>query len=95
MEELLNDMRSLFNGLEAENALPLDQVPNLSINTGELPMLQGWKMENVRQTPTPTKSDQPKTSERAKEVVQVPSEPERKSKGQSKWKLEILLRSDP
>ena len=33
MEELLMDMRALFDGLEVEGLVPLDQVPNISINT--------------------------------------------------------------
>ena len=41
MEEILLDMRGLFEGLEAQQLVPLDQLPNLSINTEKLPMLQG------------------------------------------------------
>ena len=55
MEELLLDMRALFNGLEVEGLVPLDQVPNISINTEELPTLQGWGIGTTGQTPTPTK----------------------------------------
>ena len=55
MEELLLDMRALFDGLEVEGLIPLDQVPNISINTEELPTLQGWGTGTVEQTPTPTK----------------------------------------
>ena len=39
MEEILMDMRGLFEGLEVKVLVPLDQVPNLSINTEELPTL--------------------------------------------------------
>ena len=55
MEELLLDMRALFDGLEVEGLVPLDQVPNISINTEELPTLQGWGTGTTGQTPTPTK----------------------------------------
>ena len=41
MEDLLTEMQSLFDGLEAQQPLSLDQVPNLSINTEELPNLYG------------------------------------------------------
>ena len=48
-------MQALFNGLEVEGLVPLDQVPNISINTEELPTLQRWGLGIVGQTPTPTK----------------------------------------
>ena len=37
MDEMLMDMRALFEGLELSGLVPLDQVPNISINTEELP----------------------------------------------------------
>ena len=43
MEEILLNMRDLFEGLEAQQLVPLDYLPNLSINTKELPTLQGWE----------------------------------------------------
>ena len=55
MEELLLDMRALFDGLEVEGLVPWNQVSNISINTEELSTLQGWKSGTVGQTPTPTK----------------------------------------
>ena len=39
MEEILLDMGGLFKGLEIEGLVPLDQVPNISINIEELPIL--------------------------------------------------------
>ena len=39
MDEILMDMRGLFEGLEVEGLVPLDQVSNLSINTEELSTL--------------------------------------------------------
>ena len=40
MDEILMDMRALFEGLEVDGLVPLDQVPNISINTEELSTLQ-------------------------------------------------------
>ena len=42
MHKILMDMRALFEGLEVDGLVPLDQVPNISINSEELPTLQGW-----------------------------------------------------
>ena len=39
IEKILQEMRDLFDGLEVEGLVPLDQVPNISINTEELPTL--------------------------------------------------------
>ena len=39
MDELLINMRALFEGLEVSGLVPLNQVPNISINTEELPTL--------------------------------------------------------
>ena len=55
MDKILLDMRALFDGLEVDGLVPLDQVPNISINTEELPTLQGWGTWMHGQTPTPTK----------------------------------------
>ena len=49
------DMRALFKGLEVDGLVPLDQVPNISINMEELTTLQGWGPWATGQTPTPTK----------------------------------------
>ena len=42
MDEILMDMQALFEGLEVSGLVPLDQVPNISINTEELPTIHGW-----------------------------------------------------
>ena len=55
MDELLMDMRALFGGLEVSGLVPLDQVPNISINTEELPTWQEWNAGSQAQTPTPMK----------------------------------------
>ena len=57
MEELLDDMRSFFEGLEAQQALSLEEVPNIFSNTEEIPSLQTWELEAIEQTPTTTKPD--------------------------------------
>ena len=55
MDEILMDMQALFEGLEVSGLVPLDQVPNISINTEELPTVHGWNSGSQAQTPTPTK----------------------------------------
>ena len=55
MDEILMDMRALFEGLEVSGLVPLDQVPNISINMEELPTIQEWNVGSQVQTPTPTK----------------------------------------
>ena len=45
MDEILMDMRALFEDFEVDGLVSLDQVPNICINTKELPMLQGWNTE--------------------------------------------------
>ena len=57
MEELLDDMRSLFHGLELNQELPLDDVANISLNMEEIHLLAEWEIRNVVQMTTPTKSD--------------------------------------
>ena len=42
MDEILMDMRALFEGFEVDGLVSLDQVPNISINRKELSTLQGW-----------------------------------------------------
>ena len=41
LEEILLEMRDLFEELEVEGLVSLDQVSNISINIEELPTLQG------------------------------------------------------
>ena len=36
VEELLDDIRSLFHGMELNQELPLDKVANISLNTEEI-----------------------------------------------------------
>ena len=63
MEELLDEMRILFDGLQPE--VPLVTTENLPDISGEIPSLIGWGKEGT--TETPTKSDQPGPSEPTRE----------------------------
>ena len=66
MEELQDDMRSLFNGLAPESnpAVPLENVLDIS---GDILSLTGWAKESAP-TEAPTKPDQPKPSEPTREM---------------------------
>ena len=59
MEELLDKMRVLFDGLLPE--VPPVAVENLPDISGEIPSLTGWGKDGT--TETPTKLDQPGPSE--------------------------------
>ena len=63
MEELLDEMRVLFDGLLPE--VPPVAVENLPDISGEIPSLTGWEKDGT--TETPTKSDQPGPSEPSRE----------------------------
>ena len=39
IEEFLDDMRSLYHGLELNQEMPLDEVANISLNTKEIHLL--------------------------------------------------------
>ena len=64
MEELLDEMQLLFNGLQPE--VPLVAAENLPNISGEIPSLIGWGKE-VAPTKTLTKPDQPRPSEPTRE----------------------------
>ena len=59
MEELLDEMRTLFDGLQPE--VPPVAEENLPDISGEIPSLTGWGRDGT--TETPTKPDQPGPSE--------------------------------
>ena len=63
-EEIVNSMRSLFDGLEAASlqATPLELVLNNSMDTKEIPPFDAWRARATQTTQMPTKSDQPKAS---------------------------------
>ena len=63
MEELLDEMRILFDGLQPE--VPLVAAKNLPDISSEIPSLTGWGKEGT--TETPTKPDQPGASEPTQE----------------------------
>ena len=71
MEELLDEMRVLFNGLLPE--VPLVAAENLPDISGEIPSLTGWGKDGT--TKTPTKPDQPGPSEPSQEE-ETPARPE-------------------
>ena len=71
MEELLDEMRILFDGLQPE--VPPVAAKNLPDISGEIPSLTGWGKEGT--TETPTKSDQPGASEPTREE-KAPARPE-------------------
>ena len=71
MEELLDEMRVLFNELQLK--VPPIAVENLPDILGEIPSLTGWGKEAT--TETPTKPDQPGASEPTREE-EVPAGPE-------------------
>ena len=71
MEELLDEMRMLFDGLQLE--VPPVAPENLPDISGEIPSLTGWGKEGT--TETPTKPDQPGASEPTREE-EAPARPE-------------------
>ena len=70
----------------------MDQVPNISINTEELPTLQRWEIGIVGWTPTPTKLTQPQASELIREVAEVQEEPA--SEPESQPELDPIVEED-
>ena len=72
MEELLDKMRVLFNGLQPE--VPPIAAENLPDILGEIPSLTGWGKETAL-TEMPNKPDQPGPSEPTREE-EVPAGPE-------------------
>ena len=72
MEELLDEMRTLFNGLQPE--VPPVAAENLPDISSEILSLTGWGRDGT--TEIPTKSDQPGPSEPIQEKeAQAKSEP--------------------
>ena len=71
MEELLDEMRILFDGLQSE--VPPVVAENLPDISGEIPSLTGWRKDGT--TETPTKPDQLGPSELIREE-EAPARPE-------------------
>ena len=94
MEELLDEMRMLFDGLQPE--VPLVAVENLPDISGEIPSLMGWGKEGT--TETPTKPDQlgacePTQEEEAPARPEPPYSPRTCTVGTSAPVREVLVNS--
>ena len=70
MEEILEDMKSLFDGLKATplQATPLELVLNISMDTKEILSLNVWGARAAETTPMPTKLDQLEAFKLAKDT---------------------------
>ena len=90
MEELFDDMGSLFDGLgsEANLEVALENVPNIS---GNISSLTGWR-EEVAPTETPTKPAQPRPSKPAREAKEEEPMQQPKSEQTSKQQEAELVR---
>ena len=94
MEELLDEMRVLFDGLLPE--VPPVAAENLSDISGEIPSLIGWGKDGT--TETPTKSDQlgpsvPTQEEEAPARPEPPHSPRTRPAGTSTPVREVLVES--
>ena len=94
MEELLDEMRVLFDGLLPE--VPPVAVENLPNISGEIPSLTGWRKDGT--TETPTKPDQPGPSEPSREEETLvrsepPHSPRTRQAGTSAPVREVLVES--
>ena len=94
MEELLDEMRVLFDGLLLE--VPPVPTENLSDISGEIPSLTGWGKDGT--TETPTKPDQPGPSELNREEEtparpEPPHSPKTRPAGTSALVREVLVKS--
>ena len=92
MEELLDEMRMFFDGLQSE--VPPIAVENLSDISNEIPSLMGWGKEGT--TETPTKLDQPGASEPTREEeaptrLEPPHSPRTRTAGTSAPVKEVLV----
>ena len=94
MEELLDEMRILFDGLQPE--VPPVAAKNLLDISGEIPSLTGWEKDGT--TETPTKSDQLGPSEPIQEEedqarLEPPHSPRTHIAGISAPVSEVLVES--
>ena len=92
MEELLDEMRVLFDGLQPE--VPPIAVENLLDISGETPSLTGWGKEATAETPT--KPDQSGASEPTQEEdvlagPEPPTSPRTRTAGTSPAPREVLV----
>ena len=92
MEELLDEMRVLFDGLQPEvPSIAAENIPDIS---EEVPSLTGWGKEAT--TETPTKPDQPGASEPTQEEdvlagLEPPTLPRTRTAGTSPAPREVLV----
>ena len=93
MEELFDEMKVMFEGLQLE--VPLVAVENLSDISGEIPSLTGWGQETAP-TKTPTKPDQsgPSKPTREEEEEEVPPQLEYKSPPRKRVAEPIMIRRE-
>ena len=94
MEELLDEMRVLFDGLLPE--VPPVAAENLPDISREIPSLTGWGKDGT--TETPTKPDQPRPSEPSREEEtparsEPPHSPRTRPTGTSAPVREVLVES--
>ena len=94
MEELLDEMRTLFDGLQPE--VPPVAAENLPDISGEIPSLTGWGRDGTIETPT--KPDQPGPSELIQEKEaqarpELPHSPRTYPAGTSALVREVLVES--
>ena len=94
MEELLDEMRTLFDGLQPE--VPPIAAENLPDISSEIPSLTGWGRDGT--TETPTKPDQPGPSEPIQEKEaqarpEPPHSPRTHPAGTSAPVREVLVES--
>ena len=94
MEELLDEMRTLFNGLQPE--VPPIAAENLPDISGEIPSLTGWGRDGT--TKTPTKPDQlgpsePIQEKEAQARPEPPHSPRTHPAGASAPVREVLVES--
>ena len=92
MEELLDEMRVLFDGLQPE--VPLVNAENLPDISGEIPSLTGWGKEGTTETPTKPnqlRASEPTQEEEAPARPEPPQSPRTRTAGTSPPPMEVLV----
>ena len=93
MEDFLDDMKSLFQGLELNQEIPLDKVDNISLNTKEIYLLAEWKIGNAGHETTPIKLEPPK--EKVEENVEKHLESKHDLEHQPDLQADVQPQPDP
>ena len=94
MEELLDDMRVLFDGLLPE--VPPIAAENLPEISGEVPSLTGWGKDGTTETPTKpgqTEPSEPRQEEIASARPEPPHSPRTRLEEESAPTREVLVES--